>query len=84
MTMTFEQVKTLGPFPAAEIQVSLRKRTATLLLSGPHNPRLEIRLDDEQFEVLQLGLGIKQAALTVGLITEFSSVALVDVDSSRE
>jgi hypothetical protein len=84
-TLDFDEVKTLGaPFEKAEIHVSLRNKTVTLLLLVPgqkgNHPALDFQLDgDEDWQ--QVGTELTVAASHNGLLRTNSTVAVLNLDS---
>jgi hypothetical protein len=84
-TLDFDDVKALGaPFEKAEIHVSLRNKTVTLLLLVPgrkgNHPALDFHLNgDEDWQ--QVGTELTFAASKNGLLHTNSIVAILDLDS---
>jgi hypothetical protein len=84
-TLDFDDVKALGaPFGKAEIHVSLRKKTAMLVLLVPgrkgNHPALDFQLDgDEDWQ--QVGKELTIAASKNGLLKTNSIVAILNLDS---
>lgn len=85
-TLDFEEVKALGaPFEKAEVHVSLRNKTATLVLLVPgrngNHPALNFQLDGDE-DWRQVGTELSFAASNNGLLQAYSIVAIVNLDSS--
>jgi hypothetical protein len=82
--VTIEEIKALGaPFPRAEVQTSLRKKIARLVLLDPHhiNPTLDLPVVGEG-TVYEVGADIIAAAGQKCLLDENSVTAIVDLDSA--
>jgi len=82
--MTFEELKALGaPFSFAEVQVSLLKKTARLVMvvGQDPNPAKDFPLHDPNLNTLDdVAAHIIAAAEEVGLLDEDSKVGVVDLD----
>jgi hypothetical protein len=85
ITPDFDEVKALGaPFEKAEVQVSLRNKTVTLVLLVPgrkiDHPALDFQLDgDEDWQ--EVGKELTFAASTNGLLQATSIVAIMNLDA---
>jgi hypothetical protein len=83
--MNIKEIKKLGaPFRGAEVQVSLRKKIARLVLliaDGPNNPVLDMPIGDEESHE-EVGVAVIEAAKINGLLDERSVVVIVDLDSA--
>jgi hypothetical protein len=82
--MNFEEVKASGaPFPAAEIQISVRKRIARLICITPDhtNPPIDFKLDESDgFEVA--AASTLEAARDLGLLENHCKVSILNLDSA--
>ena len=84
-TLEFDEVKALGaPFQRAEIHVSLRAKTVSLLLLVPNrtgsHPALDFQLDGSE-NWQQVGEELTLAAFNNGLLNANSIVAILNLDS---
>jgi hypothetical protein len=84
-TLSFDDVKALGaPFEKAEVHVSLRNKTITLVLLVPsrkgNHPALDFQVDGNE-DWQQLGTELTVAASNHGLLHANSIVAIMNVDS---
>ncbi len=78
--MRITELKNLGaPFPAAEVQVSVKKKIARLVLVLL-NPTMDFPLG-ENTTVKETATEIIQAARDQGLIDENTVVDVIDLDS---
>jgi hypothetical protein len=84
--MTFDEIKALGPYHAAEVQISWKKKiTRLVLIVGDHqNPSLDFpwrgeRFDDRDFDAL--GRAVIEAARENGLLAQNAKTAIVDMDA---
>ena len=84
-TLDLDEVRALGaPFEKAEVHVSLRNKTVTLVLLIPgrvgNHPALEFDLrGDEDWQ--QVGTELTVAASKNGLLQTSSIVAILNLDS---
>ena len=82
--MNFEEVKALGaPFPAAEIQISVRKRIARLICITPDhtNPPIDFELNEsDDFEVA--AASTLDAARNLGFLQNQCKVSILNLDSA--
>ena len=77
--MSTVDLKELGPpFPAAEIQVSVKKKVARLLLVL-RNPSLDFPLGERSAN--EMVDEILKAARVEGLIDDNTAVSIIDLDS---
>jgi hypothetical protein len=83
--LDFDEVKALGaPFEKAEVHVSLRNKTVTLVLLVPgrrgNHPALDFRLDGDE-DWRQVATVLTFAASTNVLLQANSFVAIMNLDS---
>ena len=84
-TLDLDEVRALGaPFEKAEVHVSLRNKTVTLVLLIPgrvgNHPALEFDINgDEDWQ--QVGTELTVAASKNGLLQTSSIVAILNLDS---
>ena len=82
--MNVEQIKALGaPFRAAEVQVSLRKKVAHLVMQihGEEGVAMDFSIAaDDNGSVWDIGGSIVRAAVNAGLLTDNSEVTVRDLD----
>jgi hypothetical protein len=84
-TLALDKVKALGaPFEKAEVQVSLQKKTARLVLcirgQKGNLPAMDFQLDGNE-DWQQVGNDLTAAAFLNGLLRVYSEVAIVNLDS---
>ena len=83
--MNLEQIKAFGaPFRAAEVQVSLQKRMAHLVLQiqGKEGVAVDFPIPaDNHGNVWDVGGSIVRVAVNAGLLTDDSKVVVTDLDA---
>ena len=87
ISTSFQQLKLMAPFPAAEVHVSLKMQIARIILviRDHNNPCCDLELhgpgEEPETNYEEVAANVVEAAMQLGLINGETKVAIVDLDA---